>query len=150
MLADQVKTRLEENVTVLAGRVQHALDLSELIAREALPNGRYAAFVVPAGMRPQGNGESAAGAFTQSLDEVITIVLVINSAGDVTGAKAAPRVDELLWDVIPLIAGWAPADIDSAVYIGDFRFLRSQVLSLTKGAVICQVEFAIALQLRIF
>ncbi len=151
MLADQVKTRLESEVSDLAGRVEHALELAELVRREALPQARQAAFVVPGGLRP-GGGESAAGAFTQDIDEVVTIVLVLQSAGDVTGAKAAPRLDALVWSVIGALAGWAPEDADGeiALYVGDFRLLRAQLVSLVSGAAIYQVEFAIALQLRIF
>lgn len=149
MLADELKTRIEAQVAVLAGRVEHALDLVELVGQGALPQSRYAAFVVPVGLRPQSGGESAAGAFTQSLDEVLAVVLVVNSAGDVTGAKAAPRVDELVWQLIQAVAGWAPADLAATLYTGDFRFLRGEVISLTRGAVFYQVEFAIQLQLRI-
>ena len=149
MLADDAKTRLEASIESLANRVQHALDLSELVRQGALPNSLASAFIVPAGLRPQQGGESASGAYTQEVDEVIAVVLVINSAADVTGGRAAPRVDVLVWQVIYALVGWGPADTQDSPYIGVFRFLRGQVVSLTKGAVIYQVEFAIPLQLRV-
>jgi hypothetical protein len=145
MLADLVKTRIETEITTLAGRVQHALELSALVAEGALPNAPQSAYIVPAGLRPVEGGESVAGAFTQEVDEVMAIVLVFNSAADVTGGKAAPRVDELVRLVLEAIAGWSPG----TDYLGDFRFLRGQVVSLTKGAVIYQIEFAVPFQLRI-
>lgn len=151
MLVDAIKTKLVAEVASLAGeRTQFAAELSELIRQKALPNSPAAAFLVPAGLRPKGDGESAAGAFTQAIDEVVAIVLVINSASDVTGGRALDRVDELVWAVIMAIAGWMPPDLEATPYTGDFRLLRGQIVSLTAGAIIYQLEFAIALQLRKF
>lgn len=151
MLADLAKARLEAAVDVLMGRIQTALELTALVAESALPNAPVSAYLVPAGIRPVSGGESAAGAYTQELEEQLALVLVVNSAADVTGGKAAPRLDDLVWRSIEALAGWQPDEAadEATLYLGPMAFSQSQLVSLTKGAAISQVEFTIPLQLRI-
>lgn len=152
MLETAVRDRLMSEVEQLDKRVQTAADLSELIAKKALPQAPVTGFVVPSGLRPTG-GESAAGAFTQEIDEVIALVLVLRTAGDVTGTKGLVKLDPLLLAVIEALSGWAPDEEDAAEaypVTGVFRLLRGQVVRVDAGVIFYQLEFACSWQLRIF
>lgn len=145
MLTDEVITRIEAEVPGLAGRTKEAADLAELIRQKALPQAAATAFVLPLGLRPRGEGEAGTGSFTQMLDETVSVVLVVRSAGDVTGAKALPKIGDLIDALIAAIPGWGP---DAA--IGVFRLARGQLLSAAAGAVQYQLDFAIQTQVRNF
>ena len=143
MLVDDAVTRIDDQVAALSGRVEGALELAEMVRRNALPNVTPHAYVVPLGFRPLGTGEASAGAFTQDVDEIVGVVLVIHSAGDVTGRKALATVGPLIAATIDAVAGWGP---ESA--IGVFRLQRGALISLNAGFVIYQIDFAIQDQLR--
>jgi len=143
MLVTDVAGRLEAQIAALNNRVQGAAEMSELIRKNALPSSPKSAFVLPAGLTPRGEGDAAAGAFTQMLDEVISVVLVLPSSGDVTGRKALDPVDELVDQVIAAIAGWSPSNA-----IGVFRLSRGSLVSLTNGRILYQLDFSIQDQIR--
>lgn len=143
MQVDDAIVRLEAQVPALARRVEGAAELSELVRKNNLPQQTPAAFVLPLGLRG-GEADTSAGIFRQSFDETIAVVLIIESAGDATGGKALPTIHALIWAVIAAIAGWAPAD-----EIGVFRLMRGQLVSMSRGIVIYQLDFAIQDQLRI-
>ncbi len=150
MLLDHLRTRIAAEIDELpAERLQYAAELAELVRRDALPNAPLSGFLIAAGARPLGDGESGAGFFIQPVEQRVAVVLILNSASDVTGGKAVPRADVLEKALIKAIAGWMPAAEDDAVYTTDFRFAGSNVASLVAGRVIYQVEFSIELQLRI-
>lgn len=152
MLADQVETRLQAQVAELAGeRTKTAADLSDMLARKQLPQSDVAAFVIHGGLRPRGEPESSANAFTQLLEEVVAIVLVIRAAGDGTGEKGLVKLNPLILSVIAAIAGWTPDEVaePQALPIGDFRLSRGQLVSMQAGTLIYQLEFACPMQLRI-
>jgi len=128
-----------------ATRVQGAAELTDLIARKALPNAPLWAFVLPAGIRVRDEGEASTGAFVQSIDEVFAIVLVVKSAGDPTGEKKLGELDQLIWAVIDAVAGEAPDD----QAIGDYRLQRGQLVSVVTGAIFYQLDFAVQSQVRI-
>lgn len=150
MLADQVRARLE-TVEGLAGAVDGALHLAELVGKQALPQRPLSAFVIPAGLNG-GGAESSENAFLQAVDETVAVVLVLRSANDATGARAMPGLDALVWSVILALAGWAPSGVDDAAGIdptGVFELKRGRTLSLSAGTVIYQLDFAIGQQLRV-
>lgn len=143
MLTDDLITRIEAAVPALDGRAKEAADLSELVRRKALPQASATAFVLPLGLRPRSEGDAASGAFTQMLDEIVGVLLVVRAAGDASGAKALPQIGELVDALIAAIAGWGP---DGAISV--FRVARGQLLSAEAGAVMYQLDFSIQTQVR--
>jgi hypothetical protein len=143
MLLDTVRERIATLVPALGGRVEGAAELTELVRRDALPNVTPAAFVLPLGLRG-GEADAAAGLYRQVYDEVIGVLLVIEVAGDATGATALPTIDALVSEVIAALIGWAPGE-----QVGVFRLERGQLVSLARGTVIYQLEFSIEDQLRV-
>ncbi len=146
MLLDAVKDRIEGVVPLLRERVRPAADLAELIAKKALPQAPVTAFLLPAGLRARTEGDAAANAFTQMLDELVSVLVVIRTQNDITGAKALPRIDEITDQVIAALCGWAPEEDN---VFGVFRLLRGQLLSAEAGVVAYQIDLAVQKQLRI-
>lgn len=144
MLVEDLVARLAGSVAALAGRVAGAAELSELARQKALPQASPYAFVLPLGLIARSEGDAMAGAFVQGVDEMFAVVLFVRATGDVTGARALPTIDELVWAAIEAVCGWGP---DAA--IGVFRLARGQLLSAEAGAVIYQLDFAIQTQVRI-
>lgn len=132
-------------VAELAGRVQEAAELAELIRQKALPTAPVAAFVLPLGLVPRDQGSAGTGFFVQGIDERIGVLLVLQTPGDVTGRKALPRLNALVWEVIAAVAGEG-TDADGAV--GVFRFAGGRLVSLSAGLLYYQLDFAIHLQVR--
>jgi hypothetical protein len=146
MLAADVMARLGAKVPELSGRMLPAADLAKLIADGKLPAAPVAGFVVPGGLRPQSKGDAAAGAFTQMIDEVIALVLVVKAAGDVSGAKSMPKLDQLVENCLAALSGWQPSLKGIA---GVMRLSRGQFLSMNGGSMFYQLEFSLQRQIRI-
>jgi hypothetical protein len=144
MLVADLSARIMAEVAALSDRVEGAAELTELLRRKALPQASPFAFVLPLGLRARSEGDAATGAFLQMIDELFAVVLIVRSAGDVTGAKALPKIDELVRAVIDAVCGWAP---DEAV--GVFRLARGQLLAVDAGSVQYQLDFALQQQARI-
>ena len=150
MLLDDVQARIASTVTELPDeRLQFAAELAELIRRDALPNAPISAYLLDGGTRPVGDGQSGAGFFIQAVEQRVAVVVIFNSAGDVTGGKVVGRADELLDRLTRGMVGWAPAGDAEHVYTTDFRFGGSDPAALSAGRAMYQLEFAIGLQLRI-
>lgn len=135
--------RIEAEVGALAGRTRGAADLSELVATKQWPQSPAAAFVLPLGLRARDEGEAATGYFLQMLDEAFAVVLTVRAQGDATGARAVPRIDELVAALVAAIAGWGPDDA-----IGVFRVSAGNLLSAEGGMVLYQLDFVIQTQVR--
>lgn len=155
MLETNVTTRLESEIASLDHRVKTALDLAELIRQGAVPNYTPAAFVVPGGYRPQGDISFGENEYVQELEERLAIVLVVRSAGDVTGAKSQPELKTLIQAIVVALAGWQPGgepavDEDAPFYqTGVLSFDGAELVELTAGAVFYRLDFKIDQQLRI-
>ena len=153
MLADDVATRLESTVDALSGRIKPALDLSEMMRRKALPNYTPAAFVLPNGIAG-GRAQSSENAFLQMADELVSVVLIQRSAGDVRGSKGQAPLQTLVWAVILALCGWEPAamgasDASGSDPVGVLELRRGRLLSLDAGTVFYQLDFAISQQVRV-
>lgn len=144
MLVADLVARISAAVPQLAKRVETAAALSELVKRKALPQASPFAFVLPLGLQPRSDGDAGAGAFTQAIDETFAVVLFVRAAGDITGGRALPSIDALVWTVIEAVCGWGPDDA-----IGVFHLRRGQLLSAEAGAVIYQLDFGLQQQVRI-
>lgn len=148
MLVADLVARISTLVPQLAKRVETAAELSELVKRKALPQASPFAFVLPLGLQARNEGEAGAGAFVQNVDEAFAVVLFVRAAGDITGGRALPSIDVLVWAVIEAVCGWGPPEPEDRA-VGVFHLRRGQLLSAEAGAVIYQLDFGLQQQLRI-
>ena len=144
MLVDDVITRLEAQVSDLAGRVQGAAELTALVREGALPNETPFAFVLPLGLSG-GEVQSSTGVFIQSVQDTIAIILLVEGAGDVSGEDTLPEMKVLIDATLQALCGWGPASNN----FGVFRVTRGALVSLNAGTQIYQLDFAIDDQIRI-
>jgi len=145
---DQVKDRLED-IGMLAGRIEPAARLSELMARNQLAQVTPAAFVLPLGLRG-GRADAMTGLYRQPITEMLGVVLVLRSAGDATGARSTDQLTELRNAVIRRIVNWAPVSnwLDGET-VGVFTLGRGELVSLSAGTLVYQLDFALDDQVRI-
>lgn len=129
------------------GRVQGAAALSALMAQGQAPQVTPAAFVLPLGLRG-GAADAVTGLFRQQVAWTSGVVVCVRVAGDVTGAKATEVLVPLIEAVILAIAG---TDVlgPQGTAIGVWRVSRGELLSLSAGLLVYQLDFAIDDQLRI-
>ncbi len=145
---DAVKDRIAD-VEGIAGRIQPAANLSELMARGLAPQGGDAAFILPLGIRG-GAVKAMAGRFIQDIAETLGIVLMIRAVGDASGARSTERLVPIRDAVIRRIVGWSPpSNWLEGETVGQFSLSRGQLLTLTAGLLTYQLEFALGDQLRI-
>lgn len=140
VIADVI-ARLEDQVTGLRS-VEGVADFTTLLKQNALPQQTPAAHVVPTGIRG-GKPETATGVFTQPTSEAVAVILTVRS-NDQAGERALEAVDALIESTIAALAGWAPND-----ELGVFQLERGSVMNMSAGALVYQLEFSIADQLRI-
>lgn len=143
MMVTELVARLESEIETLTGRCQTAAELAELSRQGAWPQASPAAFVIPLGLHAAGRGEASAGAFTQLVDEQFAVLLVVRTSGDITGGKAIPTIDALVWEIIDAVCGWGPEEA-----IGVFHLRRGQIISADKGRVTYQLDFGLQQQVR--
>jgi hypothetical protein len=141
-MIDAVIQRLEAKVPDIAGRIQGAAELADLMRNNRLPRQTPAAHVVPVGLRG-GAPSASAGFYVQELSETVGVVLTLRSH-DATGARALTQVDQLIRAVADAIAGWAPG-----AETGVFRLERGRLASMSAGTLVYQIDFTITDQLRI-
>ena len=137
-----LKTRIEAQVPVLAGRVEGAADLAELTRKGAWPQASPAAHLIPLGLQGLG-AYSATGAFTQILREMVSVVLTLRTYDRAAGDDL-PELHELIQAVLQAVAGWGP---DGSV--GVFELARGSLIHNRDGRLVYQLDFAIDDQLRI-
>lgn len=143
-----VQDRLSD-ITDLAGRIQPGASLSELMARGQAPQVTPAAFVLPLGLRG-GSVTAMANLFAQDIVETLGIVLFLRGAGDATGGRLTDKLTPLRNAVIRAIVGWAPqSDWLAGETVGVFRLARGELISLSAGLLVYQIDFALDDQLRI-
>jgi hypothetical protein len=128
----------------LTGRVHSAAMLSDLLARNALPQVAPAAFVLPLGFRCS-KPDVSAGLYRQSIEHLVGVLLVVRSASDATGAAGLVDLDPLIKAVIEKVAGWVPGE-DA---IGEYFCVRGELVGMPAGTLLYQLDFAIEDQLRI-
>ena len=142
LLAD-VAERVRTSVPALADRVEFVADMAALVSEGALPQKELMAYVVPLGFDDHG-GETVAGLHTQMLKQSIGVILCAKALGDARARRALPTIDTVKDQVIAAVAGWAPVDV-----AGVFSVTKGRLVSVTKGLVIYQLDFAVTDQLRI-
>jgi len=142
MLADDVIQRLKDRVPELQHRVEGAAHLAQLMAQNLLPQNTPAANVIATGLTG-GAPDAGAGLFRQAYDEQVTVYLTFRNVQG-TGGNALDLFDQVKWAVIEALCGWAPDDT-----VGVFRLQRGQVVNMSTGTLLYQIDFAIGDQLRI-
>lgn len=154
MLVEDTIARLSSEVDELGGgRLQGALELTELLRTNVLPNAPSWGFVFHNGIAGF-SAEMMTGAFLQAAEEIVSIVLGIRKAGDATGKRIAPELHVLVWKSIFALAGWAPEgeapeDEDGTTPTGVYVLRRGRVVSLKDGTALYQLDFAISQQIRV-
>lgn len=138
----EVIARLKAQVPAFGGRIEGAMELADLMKRNALPQADTTAFVLPLGVQG-GEANSANQYFTQVTEEAIGVMITLRTYTQ-TGGVAIDPLEALRASVIAAIAGWGPAAAS-----GVFRLLRATLVSMDAGTVVYQIDFAIADQLRI-
>jgi hypothetical protein len=141
-VAALVIDRLKERVPTLAGRVEGAAHLAQMMAANQMPQVTPAANVIATGLAG-GTADASTGFFRQSFDETVTVYLTFRNVQG-PGGNALDLFDEVKWSVIEAICGWGP---ETAV--GVFRLLRGQVVNMATGTMLYQIDFALGDQLRI-
>ena len=142
MLADEVITRLKERVPLLQHRVEGAAHLAQLMAANRLPQNTPAANVIASGVTG-GQPDATSGYFRQVFEETVTVYLTFRNVVG-AGGNALDLFDQVKWEVIEALCGWAPEDP-----VGVFRLVRGQVVNMATGTLLYQIDFAIGDQLRI-
>lgn len=142
MRVRQIMDRLTAEVPALAGRVREASDYTSLLRNVSLTAATGGAYVMPSGLRA-GPAASATGAYVQSFDDVVAVVILVPDPNKGLGRQGA-TIDDLRGAVIGAVAGWMP---DGAM--GACQLLRGAMINLGGAALAYQIEFTIPDQLRI-
>jgi hypothetical protein len=141
-LAEHVIQRLKEEVPQLAGRVEGAAHLAQLMAANQLPQHTPAANVIATGLAG-GTADASTGLFRQAFDQTVTVYLTFRNVQG-AGGNALDLFDDVKWAVIVALCGWAPNDT-----VGVFRLVRGQVVNMATGTLLYQIDIALGDQLRI-
>jgi hypothetical protein len=141
MFVEAVKARLSDAVPALR-TVEGAANMAALMASNGLPQQTPAAHVVTLGIQG-GDEEAMAGAFIQSVTEVVGVIVTWRMV--VQTDRAVADVETLIDAITQAVAGWEPEGA-----MAPFRLLRGQLVTMNKGTLVYQLDFAIPNQLRIF
>ena len=140
---DQVAERVGAAVPELAGRIEQAAQLAELMRQKALPQKMPACFVMPPALSG-GRPDTMTGIFRQPVEETVAIVLFDRVSGSVRKTAAAGRIDTMAQAVIEAVAGWASGD-----EVGAFRLVSARLTDIHDGTIVYQLQFGRDAQLRI-
>ena len=143
MLLDEVKTRLALTMPDLAGRIEGAAEMAQMMAQGSLPTETPFAFVIPLAL-DGAQVIDATGVHMQATTETIGVVLIVEYAGDPSGAQALPDLVTLRDGVIQALAGWQPQGA-----IDCFQLRRARLLDLKAATVFYQIDFSIPGILRV-
>lgn len=142
-MLEAVKARLQSKLPHLAGRIEGAASLAQVVEARSLPSAPIVVYAVPlalTGRRP----DIAAGLFRQPVDEVLSLVLVMGVRSRTADGSLA-EIRDTIFALIDALGGWAPDDQTSGV----FALARAQLRSLTGGRIIYQIDFSLTNHLRI-
>jgi hypothetical protein len=142
---DDVRDRIEEQVSELQGRVRNAGEFTQLVESNAFPADPQSAFILPGPLRGGAVVAGMGGAFVQQIGETVIVVLVARAANDASGAKAMDTLTPLIRKVTEALCGWSPADA-----IGTFALGAGELVGSGQGRMLYHLEFVLDDQLRIF
>lgn len=141
MLIQDIIDRLNGKVAALSGRIRAAEDYTALLQMKGITSAQGGAYVMPSGIRG-GRVEAATGVFTQMVDEIVAVVILVPAERGL--GRQGATIDSLKKGVIEALCGWVPDDA-----IGPFQLVRGAMINLGNGALAFQIEFSVADQLRI-
>lgn len=141
-LIDEVKARLEAAVPELVRRVESASDYAKLMSSAQAPAHGLVAYILPHAIVAQ-RPMDAAGAFEQTFDEMIGVVLIFNSTTR-DGERGIERLRPFIFDVIHALAGWSPEDV-----LGEFALARGEMQAPRAGLIAYRIDFTVSNLLRI-
>lgn len=142
MIADTIIARLKANVAALGNRVEGAAALAPLMDGNGLPATTPIVFVIPLGL-DAGRAESSTGTHRQMMFLQWGILLVVDYAGDATGAETMPEVGTIAKAIREALAGFQPGTD------GVLDLKRERLVKLSKGTAFYQLDFNVDEQLRI-
>lgn len=136
LIIDRLKAR-----DLFHGRVYPAANLAALMRTGTATQPILQAHVLPSRLTG-GKADGVSGAFIQTVDRRVSVVISLPIA-DGTGAAQADDLEQLIIDTIEAVTGWGPVDCP-----GVFRLADGQLTSMQGGIIIHQLDFTIADQLR--
>ncbi|WP_425230204.1 phage tail terminator protein [Sphingomonas sp.] len=142
-LVAQVQAQLA-SVAAIAGRVHGAAKLAQLTEQGQLAQAGVAAFVVPLGLGGGAASDGSGGLYRQSIDRLVGVILAVRNLADGTGEAGWVELEPLVEAVIVMLAGWDPPGT-----LGSLRLAKGELISINRGTITYQLDFAVADQLRI-
>jgi len=124
------------------GPVKGAVDFGALVAGGKMPQTTFSAFVLPAGLIGR-TAEAAAGAFVQSFDEAVSVILAIRSF-EAAGSRSIDPLRVLVMKIFETLGGWAPGDES-----GVLTLRTGRLVSMQAGLIVYQIDFSLTDQMRI-
>ena len=143
MLSDQIIARIKATAPALNSIVSGALELAALLKAETLPQRLPAAYVIPLGIDAEPPALSA-NVYSQSISRGFGVVILAAAAGDATGARSRPLLDQIEAELIAGLCGW---EVPGATGVLELR--RSRLIGLDAGAVQQQLDFSLSDFVRI-
>ena len=137
MRADELIARISEAVPQLSSRVEGAAELAALMGSNEMPQATPAAYVVPLGF-DAGPQRDATGIHEQMVTESFGVVIVIDYAGDATGAAALPEIEDMVEAVRAALKGWQPVSAIDALSLR-----RGRLVDLRNGTVFYQLDVSL-------
>lgn len=139
---DAIMARVADQVPELAGRIEGAANLAEMVRTNKLPQVTPALNVMPLGVIG-GKPISMLKNYRQDVDRQFALVLTIQTY-EAQGARAQPDIEALIERLVTAIVGWTP----QATTRGVFRLIRWWLVNIEGGALSYQIEVAIADAIR--
>ena len=139
---DAIMARVADQVPELAGRIEGAANLAEMVRTNKLPQVTPALNVMPLGVIG-GKPISMLKNYRQDVDRQFALVLTIQTY-EAQGARAQPDIEALIERLVTAIVGWTP----QATTRGVFRLIRWRLVNIEGGALSYQIEVAIADAIR--
>ena len=135
MLSDAIIARIKATAPSLHMIVAGALDLAALIQADTLPQRLPAGFVIPLGIDAE-PARLSANVYSQAIARGYGVVILAAAAGDATGARSTPLLDQIESELLAGLCGWP---VPGATGVLELR--RSRLLGLNAGAVQHQLDF---------
>lgn len=136
LVVDQLKA-----AALFGGRVEFAASLAAILANRDAVDLTLRAHVIPALLIGR-TADAMVGTFVQAIERGITVLITMPSFA-VKAEADGNRIEDLVIATIAAIAGWGPENTP-----GVFRLAQGQLLSMTKGVTLYQIDFVISDQLR--
>ena len=141
-MIDALMERLAEQVPELAGRIEGAANLAELMRQNKLPQVTPALNVLPLGL-VGGKAIAMLENYRQDVDRQFAVILTIRSF-DATGGRDQTDIEALIGRIVMAVVGWTPVPTTRGV----FRLVRASLANMQAGTLAYQIEFSISDAIR--